>query len=238
MKALKIVAIGTLGLAIAAAAPASAAGKKDKPPRKEKAPIVLPVPPAGKGQIVFFRSGTIMGAAMGCSVNESGQKVSSLGVGRYFVMVTEPGRHEFTVKSEAKDVLALEVEPDETQFASCSIKMGLMAGRPDIKPATEAEFREHDGLDLVDDDDMGPGPGALRANELSAALAVQSAAPVAPTEAGPQPAGQDKPANGEAAADSPAGGEVTPTTDTVPAETEGTPAAVVGPSAAPAGPAQ
>lgn len=85
----------------------------------EEAPVVIPPPPAGKGQIVFYRTGTIMGAALGCSVNEGGQKISSLGAGRYFILVTEPGRHEYTVKSEAKDSLALEVEADETQYAMC-----------------------------------------------------------------------------------------------------------------------
>lgn len=53
-----------------------------------KAPVAIPAPPAGKGQIVFFRTGTLMGAAMGCAVNENGQKISSLGSGRYFVLVT------------------------------------------------------------------------------------------------------------------------------------------------------
>jgi hypothetical protein len=144
-------------------------------------PIVLPKPPAGKGQIVFFRPGA-MGFALGCSVNENGQKVSSLGSGKYFVMVTTPGRHEFTVKSEAKDTLALEVESDETQFASCKIKMGIMVGRPDLRPATEEEFRKNAKLKLVDADDMGPGPGALRPDELKAALAgaAASAAPADP----------------------------------------------------------
>jgi hypothetical protein len=136
------------------------------------APVTLPSPPPGKGQIVFFRSGTIMGAAMGCSVNENGQKISSLGAGKYFIMVTEPGRHEYSVKSEARDVLALEVEPDETQFATCKIKMGIMAGRPDIRPATEAEFRAQKSPKMVDAEDMGPGPGALRPADVAAALGV------------------------------------------------------------------
>lgn len=92
--------------------------------------VVLPAPPPGKGQIVFFRSGTIVGAAMGCSVNENGQKVSSLGAGKYFIMVADPGRHEFSVKSEATDKLALEVEPDETQFAACKIKMASWPAVP------------------------------------------------------------------------------------------------------------
>jgi hypothetical protein len=144
------------------------------------APVALPKPPAGKGQIVFFRPGA-MGFAVGCSVNENGQKISSLGSGKYFVIVTTPGRHEFTVKSEAKDTLALEVESDETQFASCKIKMGIMVGRPDLRPATEEEFRKNAKLKLVDADDMGPGPGALRPDEMKAALAVPAAS-AAPTE--------------------------------------------------------
>ncbi|MFT4028044.1 MAG: DUF2846 domain-containing protein [Novosphingobium sp.] len=143
-------------------------------------PVVLPAPPAGKGQIVFFRSGSIMGAAMGCSVNENKQKVASLGAGRYFIMVTDPGRHEFMVQSEAKDVLALEVEADETQFVGCKIKMGMMVGRPDIRPATEDEFRKLKSPKMVDADDMGPGPGALRPNEVAAALSSGPAPAAAP----------------------------------------------------------
>jgi hypothetical protein len=108
-------------------------------------------------------------------VNEGGQKISSLGRGRYFILVAEPGRHEYSVKSEATDTLPLEVEADETQFASCKIKMGMMVGRPDIRPATEAEFRAKP-LNLVDADDMGPAPGALRPDELQAALAATPAA--------------------------------------------------------------
>lgn len=156
-----------------AAAPALAAEKSDD---KDPA-VVIPPPPAGKGQIVFYRTGSIMGAAMGCSVNENGQKISSLGAGRYFLLVTEPGRHEYTVKSEAKDVLALEVEADETQYAKCRIKMGIMAGRPDLRPSTEAEFVKAGTDRLVDDDDMGPGPGALRASEVAAARGGAAAAP-------------------------------------------------------------
>ncbi|MCT2558346.1 DUF2846 domain-containing protein [Tsuneonella sp. YG55] len=135
--------------------------------KEAAAPIVIPAPTAGTGQIVFFRPGG-MGFAMGCSVNENGEKISSLGAGKYFVLRTTPGRHEYTVKSEAKDTLALEVEEGETKFAKCKIKMGIMAGRPDLAPADEAEFRKG-SFKLVDADDMGPAPGALRAEEMGAA---------------------------------------------------------------------
>lgn len=145
------------------------------------ATMVIPAPPPGKGQILFYRKGGLGGSAVACSVHEKGQKVSSLGGGKYFIMVTDPGKHEFTVKTESKDVLALEVEPDETQFVQCKIKMGIMVGRPDIRPSTEAEFRGMKKFKPVDDDDMGPGPGALRSAELAAArAAVKPAAAPAP----------------------------------------------------------
>lgn len=148
----------------------------------DKAPVVIPPPPSGKGQIVFYRTGTIMGAAMGCAVNEKGQKISSLGAGRYFILVTDPGRHEYMVKSEAKDFLALQVEADETQYAMCKIKMGIMAGRPDLRPSNEADFVKSSTDRLVDAEDMGPGPGALRPDEVAAAVAAAKAtAPAAET---------------------------------------------------------
>lgn len=142
----------------------------------DKAPVRIPAPPQGKGQIVFYRSGSIVGAALGCSVNENGKKISSLGAGRYFILVTEPGRHEYAVKSEATDRLALEVEPDETQYATCRIKMGIVAGRPDLRPATQSEFVKSGTDRLVDAEDMGPAPGALRPEQVQAALAGQPAA--------------------------------------------------------------
>lgn len=124
--------------------------------KDERAKISIPAPPEGQGQIVFFRTGG-QGFAMGCSVNENNEKVSSLGAGRYFMMVAAPGPHSFSAKSEATDTLNLEVEPDETQYVRCKIKMGFMAGRPDLAPSSKAEFDElSHKLKMVDDDDMGP----------------------------------------------------------------------------------
>ncbi|MCW3836437.1 DUF2846 domain-containing protein [Sphingomonas canadensis] len=176
-------AIAVITLATLAAPQFAAAQAKEK---AKSEPIAIPAPPPGKGQIVFFRPGG-MGFAVGCSVNEKGQKVSSLGAGKYFIMVAEPGRHEFSVKSEAKDVLALEVEADETQYASCKIKMGIMVGRPDIRPATEVEFRGTKNLKMVDVDDMGPGEGALRPEQVAAALAGPAPVAEAPAPENPQP---------------------------------------------------
>lgn len=165
----RIVTLSVAALAMLAAAPAVAKDKDDeKGTSAAPASITIPTPPAGKGQIVFFRPGG-MGYALGCSVNENGQKISSLGAGRFFVMTTTPGRHEYTVKSESKDTLALNVEDGETQYATCKIKMGIMVGRPDIRPSTREEFLALKKTKMVDADDMGPAEGAIRPDQFAAA---------------------------------------------------------------------
>ncbi len=194
--------LAAMALAVSVASPVVAAETASE------ASIAIPAPPAGKGQIVFFRPGG-MGFALGCSVNENGQKVSSLGAGTYFVMVADPGKHEFSVKSEATDVLALEVEPDETQYAKCKIKMGIMVGRPDIAPATEAEFRAAKRLKMVDAEDMGPAAGALRPEQVAAALAAP------PPE--PQPVAATSDAAPESTTDA-TSEQAVPVTDAVPAQ--------------------
>ena len=118
----------------------------------------IPTPPEGMGQIIFYRTGGLGGAALGCGVFNAGEeeKLSSLGSGRYFVLHSEPGERNFTVKSlETKDALTLEVEEGETQFVRCKIKTGFFSGRANISPSSEKEFRrKYKKPKLVDDDDM------------------------------------------------------------------------------------
>lgn len=102
----------------------------------------LPAPEAGKAQVVFFRPGSIMGAALGCTVHEGEAEVARLGSGKYYVIAAEPGKHEYFTEGEAKDRLALEVEGDETYFVKCKIGMGVMSGRANLSPADRAGFAE------------------------------------------------------------------------------------------------
>ena len=93
-----------------------AAAKEAKSAADEGVKKIIPAPAEGKGQIVFFRPGG-MGFALGCGVNENGVRLSALGAGKYFILPADPGSHSYTVKSEATDLLTLEVEPGETYYA-------------------------------------------------------------------------------------------------------------------------
>ena len=97
-------------------------------------------PPAGKGQVVFFRPSNFVGGMIGFKVREGKTELGKLRSGKYFVAAVEPGAHEYVVHSEAKDVLNLEVEAGETYYVQGSITMGLLVGRPNLSPSDRAAF--------------------------------------------------------------------------------------------------
>lgn len=101
---------------------------------------VIGAAPEGKGQVVFFRPSKFMGAAIGFIVREGQTELGKLRSGNYFVAAVEPGTHQYTVHSEAKDVMTLEVEAGETYYVQGSISMGVMAGRPNLSPSDRAAF--------------------------------------------------------------------------------------------------
>ena len=107
-----------------------------------KAPAngAIGAPPEGKGQIVFFRDKKFTGAAIRYKVREGAIELGKLSNGSYFVHVAEPGAHEYTVHSEAKDILNLEVEAGETYYVVGGITMGILAGRPNLSPSDQAAF--------------------------------------------------------------------------------------------------
>ena len=127
-----------LAVAAMAASPIAAQTAPDAPLSTKSGIIGAPV--AGKGQVVFFRPGTIMGVAMGCTVHEGGAEVARLGSGKYYAVAAEPGKHVFSTNGEAKDELRLEVEAGETYFVKCSIGAGIMGGRANLSPSDRASF--------------------------------------------------------------------------------------------------
>lgn len=111
----------------------------------KKAPAVIGAPEAGKGQIVFYRTGGLVGAAISCNVRENDKLIGGLSGGKYFVVQADPGKHVYTTKSEAKDTLNMEVETGETYYVRCTIGAGIMAGRPNLSPVDKAAFDEKSG---------------------------------------------------------------------------------------------
>ncbi len=97
-------------------------------------------PSEGMATIVFFRPKKLLGAAIGFIVREDGVELGKLRNGNYFVLQVAPGAHSYTVHSETKDVLAMEVEAGQTYYVMGSLGMGVVAGRPNLSPSDEQSF--------------------------------------------------------------------------------------------------
>jgi hypothetical protein len=122
--------IATLGVAMASATQSASAEEVS----------ATAASPESKGRVIFFRKGGLFGAAISCAVHENGAKLTSLPPGKFAIVEVEPGIHEYTVASEAKDTLRLEVEAGETYYAKCNVTMGVMAGRPNLSPSDQATY--------------------------------------------------------------------------------------------------
>ena len=109
---------------------------------------------AGKGTVIFFRPSKMLGAAIGFKVREGETELGRLRNGKYFVLQVEPGSHSYTVHSEAKDVLTIEVEAGETYYVKGTIGAGILAGRPNLSPSDAATF---EGLKAKLKDATGEG---------------------------------------------------------------------------------
>jgi hypothetical protein len=133
--------LGVAGMmsAVAFIAPTAIAQEAPAAPIATKSGT-LGAPAAGKGLVVFFRPGSLMGAALGCTVHEGDAEIARLGSGKYYTVDATPGKHEYFTKGEATDKLTLEVEDGETYFVKCKIGMGIVAGRANLSPSDRATF--------------------------------------------------------------------------------------------------
>jgi hypothetical protein len=103
----------------------------------------VPPPPAGKAQVVFFRTGAYVGAAVSYKVREQGVELGKLTNASYFVVVLDPGPHTFTAATENKNVLKLELDDGDTQYVRGTVQMGLLVGEANLTPADQAMFELH-----------------------------------------------------------------------------------------------
>ena len=106
----------------------------------------------GTGTVVFFREKKMMGAAISYKVRENGVELCKLGSGSFCTVQVPAGKHEYVTKTEAKDVLNMEVEPGETYYVQASISMGVAAGHSNLAPSTKETF---DGMKAKLKDNTG-----------------------------------------------------------------------------------
>jgi hypothetical protein len=104
--------------------------------------IEIPPPPAGAGQVIFFRKKSLLGTGQWFNVREDGKALGKLANGAYFVRIAEPGAHTYTATEEPefKDRLKLEIDPGETYFVEGTLTKGVVIGAADMSPSDRATF--------------------------------------------------------------------------------------------------
>jgi hypothetical protein len=112
------------------------------------------------GTVIFFREKKFAGAAIRYKVREDGKELCKLKSGSFCTLQVPVGKHTYTVHSEAKDVLTMEVESGETYYVLGALSMGVFAGHPNLSPSDQATFdkmkdklADNTGKDLKDGDD-------------------------------------------------------------------------------------
>ena len=140
MKLLKTAFIVT-GLALSSAAFAQDAAPAAAVTAPDEASAAIGAPEAGKALVVFFRPSAFKGGAISFIVREGETELGKLKNANYFTAQVTPGKHDYTVHSEAKDVTTIEAEAGETYFLSGEINMGFMAGRPNLSPSDLEAFK-------------------------------------------------------------------------------------------------
>jgi hypothetical protein len=147
--------------------------------------IPIPPPPAGEGQVVFFRAKSLMGTGQWFNVREAGKPLGKLVNGAYFVQVATPGLHTYTAveEPEFKDRLTLKVDPGQTYFVEGALTKALVISAADLKPSTHARFdKVSKTLQPAPKTDGGPqpdvaAPPAAATSETPATSAADGSAP-------------------------------------------------------------
>lgn len=142
-------------------------------------PVIVPPPPAGKAEVVFFRQPGYAGSAISCAVQENGAKVASLPPGRFFIVVAETGRHTYTTASSGTDNgVFFDLKPGDIKYVGCTIVPGFWVGKADLEiPIRDDAFSTKMWKQVTPDRIVSPN--VLTKAQLAAAMATSSASPAA-----------------------------------------------------------
>lgn len=92
------------------------------------------------GKIVFFRPGTLVGAPIGCPIRNHEREIVELGRNKFAEWVVPKGQYILTNKTSSVVVM---VEPGQTSYVRCAIKMGVLTHRADLQLADKETFEQH-----------------------------------------------------------------------------------------------
>ena len=83
----------------------------------------------------------MLGMAVSYNVKEGDRIVGALAHGTYFFLFADPGKHTYSATTEGTSSRTLDIEGGKTYYIEASVEMGMFAGHPSLKIASEAEAK-------------------------------------------------------------------------------------------------
>jgi hypothetical protein len=93
-----------------------------------------------RGKIIMYRGSSIVGSALACPIRYKGQEIVELARGKFAEWSVPAGRYILTNHTSSVEV---SVDPGESRYVRCMIKMGMLVGRADLQIVDEESFNEH-----------------------------------------------------------------------------------------------
>jgi len=100
----------------------------------------VPPPPAGKAEVVFFRTPGFLNSGRATPM-EGDTPIATIGSKSYFVLTVDPGQHTFKAsKKTDADTLTLELEPGDIYYVEQGFSAGAFTNQPMLYPSDETTF--------------------------------------------------------------------------------------------------
>jgi hypothetical protein len=97
----------------------------------------IPTLKADQGRLYFFRSASMMGAAIQPDIKLDGAVVGESKPGGFFYVDAKPGNHEVSTSTEVENKLTFTLDKGEVKYIKTSIGFGFAVGH--VKPELVSE---------------------------------------------------------------------------------------------------
>ena len=97
-------------------------------PKMTEMQASMPALKADQGRVFFFRSDSMMGAAIQPSIQFDGSVVGDSKPGGFFYVDALTGAHEAMTSTEVANKVSFVLAPGEIKYVRTSVSMGLMVG--------------------------------------------------------------------------------------------------------------
>lgn len=100
----------------------------------------IPALQQDQGRIYFYRSASMVGAAVQPAIKLNSQEVGESKPGGFFYVDAKPGNQEVMCSTEVDKKLTFTLDKGETKYVKTSVTFGVMVGRviPELAAADEA----------------------------------------------------------------------------------------------------